>query len=46
MNLTKDGAGGVVAGADAVTELHDVWTFERDLAKADPTWRLAAARSA
>ena len=35
-----------VAGADAVTEITDMWTFERDLAAVDPTWRLVAARSA
>lgn len=34
-----------VAGADAVTELTDLWTFERDLQQPDPAWRLAAARS-
>ena len=35
-----------VAGADAVTELRDEWTFNRDLARSDPTWRLAHAQSA
>lgn len=35
-----------VSGTDAVTEINDLWTFERDLAGADPAWRLAAARSA
>ena len=34
-----------VAGADAVTELTDLWTFERDLGQPDPAWRLVAARS-
>ena len=34
-----------VAGADAVAELTDLWTFERDLQNPDPAWRLAAARS-
>jgi predicted lipid-binding transport protein (Tim44 family) len=29
-----------------VTEITDIWTFERDLRQADPTWRLVAARSA
>jgi predicted lipid-binding transport protein (Tim44 family) len=42
--LGKDGK--YVAGADAVTELRDEWTFTRDLARADPTWRLGQARSA
>lgn len=38
--------GGIVHGTDAVTEITDLWTLERDLAQPDPTWRLAAARSA
>ncbi len=44
--LTNDATGHPVAGTDAVTELTDVWTFRRDLAVADPAWRLTAARSA
>jgi predicted lipid-binding transport protein (Tim44 family) len=35
-----------VSGADAVTEITDIWTFERDLRSSDPSWRLVAARSA
>lgn len=46
VNLTLDKAGQPVAGTDAVTEIADVWTFERRLGQADLTWRLAAARSA
>lgn len=42
--LGKDGT--IIHGTDAVTELTDLWTLERDLAQPDPTWRLAAARSA
>jgi len=34
-----------VAGTDAVTEITDLWTFERDLSQPDPAWRLTAARS-
>jgi len=34
-----------VHGTDAVTEITDLWTFERDLAQSDPAWRLTAARS-
>ena len=34
-----------VAGADAVAEITDLWTFERDLRQADPTWRLETART-
>lgn len=46
VSLTRDRDGRVVAGTDAVTEITDLWTFERDLATQDPTWRLVAARSA
>ena len=41
--LDKDGK--PVHGTDAVTEITDLWTFERDLAQADPAWRLTEARS-
>jgi predicted lipid-binding transport protein (Tim44 family) len=34
-----------VAGADAVAEITDIWTFTRDLTQPDPAWRLSAARS-
>lgn len=46
ISLTSDKDGRPVAGTDAVTEITDIWTFERDLASRDPTWRLTAARSA
>jgi predicted lipid-binding transport protein (Tim44 family) len=46
VNVTLGRDGAPVAGADAVTEITDLWTFERDLTSADPTWRLVAARSA
>src|SRR6185312_16978716 len=45
ISLTRDKDGHVVTGTDAVTEITDLWTFERDLATRDPTWRLVAARS-
>ena len=41
--LDKDGK--PVHGSDAVTEITDLWTFERDLAQSDPAWRLTEARS-
>lgn len=41
--LDRDGKPG--AGTEAITEMVDIWTFERDLAHAGPNWRLAAARS-
>ena len=46
VNLTLDRDGREVAGTDAVTEMRDLWTFERDLGSPDPIWRLMAARSA
>ncbi len=46
ISLTRDKAGLPLAGTDAVTEISDVWTFERNLASSDPTWRLVTAASA
>jgi predicted lipid-binding transport protein (Tim44 family) len=46
VNLTTARDGSVVAGAEAVTELTDVWTFQRDLHSQDPTWKLVATHSA
>jgi predicted lipid-binding transport protein (Tim44 family) len=46
VNMTQTQSGQVLAGTDAVTEITDLWTFERDLAKPDPVWHLVAARSA
>ncbi len=46
VNITVGADGVPVAGTDAVTEIVDLWSFERDLATADPAWRLIAARSA
>jgi hypothetical protein len=45
VSFATDAAGKPVSGTDAVTEITDIWTFERDLAQQDPTWRLVAARS-
>ncbi len=45
VNLTQDAAGNPVNGTEAVTEIADLWTFERNLKSKDPIWRLAAARS-
>jgi predicted lipid-binding transport protein (Tim44 family) len=44
-SLTQGKDGQPVTGADAVTEITDVWTFERDLSTRDPAWRLVSARS-
>lgn len=46
VNLTTGADGLPVAGTDAITEITDIWTFERELGASDPTWRLVAARSA
>lgn len=46
INVTLEKDGRAAAGTDAVTEITDVWTFERDLSSRDPTWRLISARSA
>jgi predicted lipid-binding transport protein (Tim44 family) len=45
VNLTQDAQGNALTGSEALTELTDVWTFERSLRSSDPTWRLAAARN-
>jgi predicted lipid-binding transport protein (Tim44 family) len=46
INVTLGHDGQPVAGTDAVTEIVDLWTFERTLGTVDPTWRLVSARSA
>ncbi len=46
VNMVTGRNGEVVSGSDGITELTDVWTFQRDLNSADPTWRLVATRSA
>lgn len=46
VNLTLDRVGNPVTGTEGITELHDLWSFERDLSRSDPAWRLTAARSA
>ncbi len=46
VNITSDAAGQPVSGTDAVTEIHDLWSFVRDLGQPELTWRLSAARSA
>jgi predicted lipid-binding transport protein (Tim44 family) len=46
VNITMDAKGGIAAGHDGVTELHDIWTFQRELGSPDPSWRLVATHSA
>lgn len=45
ISYTADKDGKHITGTDAVTEIIDIWTFERDLSQQDPTWRLVAVRS-
>lgn len=45
VNLTLDASGNPTDGTEAVVELTDLWTFERNLKDPAPGWRLAAARS-
>ncbi len=45
ITLTLGRDGHPVAGTDAVTEIEDMWTFERDLTEPGPSWRLVAAHS-
>jgi predicted lipid-binding transport protein (Tim44 family) len=45
VNQKTDQAGILLPGTDTVSELVDLWTFEKQLGTKDPTWRLAAARS-
>lgn len=45
VNMTTGKAGEVVAGHDAITEITDVWTFQRDLTSTDLTWKLVATTS-
>lgn len=45
INMTTGRDGDVVSGSDAVTELTDLWTFQRDLTSGDPTWKLVATAS-
>jgi predicted lipid-binding transport protein (Tim44 family) len=45
VSYTQDKNGRPLTGTDSVTEITDLWTFERDLSQPDPTWRLMAARS-
>jgi len=46
VNLTIAQDGSISAGAEAVTEITDLWTFQRDTRASDPTWKLVGTRSA
>ena len=46
VSYMQESGGQLSVGTDAVTEITDLWTFEREMATSDPTWRLTEARSA
>lgn len=46
VNVTTGPQGDIVSGAEAVTELNDIWTFQRDLSSPDPAWKLVGTQSA
>lgn len=45
VNMTTAADGSAVSGHDGVTELTDLWTFQRDLRSPDPTWKLVGTHS-
>lgn len=45
-NMVKDKLGNLVTGSEGITELVDIWGFERVIGSHEPTWRLASAQSA
>ena len=46
VNIIKDAEGQVVDGdPEHIESVTDIWTFERNLANADPNWLLVATRS-
>jgi predicted lipid-binding transport protein (Tim44 family) len=46
INMVQSRDGSIISGAEAVTEMTDVWTFQRDLNSADPIWRLVGSTAA
>ena len=46
INLVQARDGSIVSGAEAVTEMTDVWTFQRDVTSSDPSWKLVGSTSA
>jgi predicted lipid-binding transport protein (Tim44 family) len=46
INITTGPDGQVTAGHDGVTEIVDLWTFQRDLQTQDPTWKLVGTGAA
>jgi predicted lipid-binding transport protein (Tim44 family) len=46
INITTAADGTVAAGHDGVTEITDLWTFQRDLRSGDPAWKLVSTGAA
>lgn len=47
ITATRDAAGTVIDGsAEKVSDVTDIWTFQRDVSTNDPNWRLIATESA
>lgn len=46
INLVAARDGSIVSGAEAVTEMTDVWTYQRDVTSSDPSWKLVGSTSA
>ena len=46
VNVTRDSEGRIVAGdPNEITEITDIWKFQRDTKSRDPNWRLVETRS-
>lgn len=46
INITTAADGSVASGHDGVTEIVDLWTFQRDLRSGDPAWKLVSTGAA
>jgi predicted lipid-binding transport protein (Tim44 family) len=46
VSVTRDKNGNVIDGnAEKVTDVHDIWTFARDVSARDPNWKLVATEA-
>ncbi|MBO1081013.1 Tim44/TimA family putative adaptor protein [Roseomonas haemaphysalidis] len=46
INITTAADGSVASGHDGVTEITDLWTFQRDLRSGEPVWKLVSTGAA
>ena len=45
MSVTRDSDGEIISGhPDRATDMHDIWTFSRDLKSRDPRWFVTETR--